>query len=309
MPDQPLIATLESGGTKMVAALSSGPAGTLVRERIPTTTPGETIGHLVDFFSSAPGQYGKPEALAVGTFGPADLDPESTTYGSITVTPKAGWSHTDLLGPLSAALGGIPAIFETDVNAALLGETTWGAARGLHNAAYLTIGTGIGGGLLVDGKLVHGMGHPEMGHMRVTRNPSDDFVGACSFHRDCLEGLAAGPALQDRWGAPGDELTPDHPAWEIEADYLAQACLNLLMIAPPERIILGGGVMHQKQLFPMIRGRLAELLKGYLSYEFLKGSLESFIVPPELGDDAGLLGCVALGHRELGKIPKVPAPS
>ena len=270
-----------------------------MRERIETTGPEETIGRLVEFFASAVEKYGRPEALAVGTFGPADLDEESETYGWIMTTPKPGWSQTDLLGPLRRVLGGIPAVFETDVNAALLGEVTWGAARGCQNAAYLTVGTGIGGGLLVDGKLVHGTGHPEMGHMAVRRHADDDFEGCCPFHGDCLEGLASGTALKARWGEGAAELAPDHEGWQWEADYLAQACLNLLMIAPPERIILGGGVMNQRHLFSLIHARLEKLLGGYLGERGTLENLEEMFRPPELGDDAGLLGCVALGQGVL----------
>jgi fructokinase len=295
--DAPLIATLESGGTKMVAALASGPDDILARERIPTTTPEETISALIAFFKKASSQFGQPEALAIGTFGPADLDPNSPTYGHITNTPKPGWSHTDLLGPLQKALG-VPTVFDTDVDAALFGETTWGAAQGLKNAAYFTIGTGIGGAVMIDGHLIHGAGHPEMGHMRLKRNPDDHFAGNCPFHHDCLEGLASGPAIQNRWKTSAEDLAPDHAAWTFQADYLAQACLNVLTIAPPQKIILGGGVMHQEHLFPLIRSRLSDLLQEYLSYAGLK-DMDSFIVPPALGDNAGLLGCVALGQRLL----------
>lgn len=279
----------------MVAALASGPSDILIRERIETTSPDETIAKLVGFFSKAAVDYGAPAVLAVGTFGPADLDPKSANYGMITSTPKPGWSLTDLLGPLRKAMGGVPAVFETDVNAALLGEVQWGAARGLRDAVYFTIGTGIGGGLMVNGDLVHGAGHPEMGHMRVTRHPDDSFEGVCSYHRDCLEGLASGPALEKRWNLAAEDIPKDHPAWEIEAYYLAQACLNVLAVAPPRRVILGGGVMHQTQLFALVQKKLAELGRGY----FDLGDLEPFVVPPQLGDDAGLLGCVALGQRLL----------
>ncbi|YCM43395.1 ROK family protein [Verrucomicrobiaceae bacterium 227] len=295
---RPLIATLESGGTKMVAALSRGPGEIFFRERIPTTTPEETISRLVSYFKRVTAEFEKPEALVIGTFGPADLDPASPAYGFITKTPKPHWSGTDLLGPLQKALG-VPAMFETDVAASLFGEATWGAARGLKHAAYFTVGTGIGGALMIDGKMIHGVGHPEMGHMRVSRHEKDDFKGACPFHHDCLEGMAAGTSINQRWELPAEELPVDHPAWEIEASYLAQACLNLLMIAPPERIVLGGGVMHQRQLFPLVRAELTRLLDGYLGYEVLCENLEDFIVAPALGDDSGVLGCVALGQRML----------
>jgi fructokinase len=293
----PLIATLESGGTKMVAALASGPDDILVRKRIPTTAPDETISALVSFFTQASSQFGQPEAMAIGTFGPADLNPDSPTYGYITTTPKARWSNTNLLGPLQKALD-VPAIFDTDVDAALFGEVTWGAAKGLKNAAYFTIGTGIGGAVMINGHLIHGAGHPEMGHMRLKRHADDHFEGHCPFHKDCLEGLASGPAIQNRWQSPAEDLAPDHAAWNIQADYLAQACLNVLMIAPPQKIILGGGVMHQAHLFPLVREHLTDLLQGYLSYPEL-ADMDDFIVPPALGDNAGLLGCVALGQRLL----------
>lgn len=295
---QPLIATLESGGTKMVAALARGPGEILCRERIPTTAPEETISRLLAYFGEVTPKHGQPEALVVGTFGPADLDPGSGTYGYITSTPKPGWSQTDLLGPLRKALG-VPVVFETDVAASLFGEATWGAAKGMGNAAYFTVGTGIGGGLMLNGEIVHGIGHPEMGHMRVARHPEDSFQGSCPFHGDCLEGLASGTSMNERWQVPAETLAEDHLAWEFEAYYLAQACLNLLMIAPPERIILGGGVMHQEHLFPKVRRELAQLLNGYLGYEQLQDKMDSFVLAPALGDNAGVLGCVALGQRLL----------
>ncbi|MEN8796860.1 MAG: ROK family protein [Akkermansiaceae bacterium] len=284
----PIISTLEAGGTKMVAGLASGPGQILERKRIPTTSPEETIAALVSFFQ----KHAQAEALAVGTFGPADINPASATYGFITDTPKSGWQNTNLLGPLHDALG-VPAIFDTDVNAALFGEAKWGAAKGVDHAAYFTIGTGIGGAVMIDGQLIHGMGHTEMGHMRVRRHDDDSYEGGCPFHQDCLEGLASGPALEKRWGISAKDLPVDHPAWEIEADYLAQACLNVLTIAPPQKIILGGGVMHQKHLFPLVNERLKKHLHHYLKIP------DDFIVPPALGDDAGLLGCVSLGHQLL----------
>lgn len=300
--NRPLIATLESGGTKMVAGLASGPDDIRLRERIPTTTPKETISALVRFFQKATREHGAVEALGVGTFGPADLNMRSEQFGYITRTPKAGWSFTDLLGPLREALGDIPAAFETDVNASLFGEVRWGAARGERNAAYFTVGTGIGGGLMLNGELVHGTGHPEMGHMGVcVDSKKDPFEGVCPFHGHCLEGMASGPALEKRWGRPGHELPPKHPAWELQADYLAQACRNLLTIAPPDIIILGGGVMKQEQLFPLIREKVTEYLGGYLTYPAWEDDLSESIVPPALGDDAGLLGCVALGQDLLAR--------
>jgi len=296
-----LVAALESGGTKMVAALSRGPGEVLAHAKIPTTNPEETIRNLVEFFERVQSFHGNAEALAIGTFGPADLDEKSATYGFITSTPKTDWAQTNLLGPLRRAIGDVPVVFETDVNAALFGEARWGAAKGLKHVAYFTVGTGIGGGLMIDGSLVHGSGHPEMGHMRVTRHREDDFEGVCSFHQDCLEGLASGPAIEKRWGRKAEELPVNHPAWILEAHYLAQACVNVLTIAPVEKIIFGGGVMNQRQLFPIVREELVGLVNGYLQ---LPNSGE-LIVAPELGDHAGLLGCVALGqdptHRQTAR--------
>lgn len=269
---------------------------------MPTLGPEETVSGLVDFFRKGVAELGPVEALAVGTFGPADLAVGSATYGSILGTPKRGWAGVRLLEPLRLALGGVPVVFETDVNAALLGEVAWGAARALKNVVYLTVGTGIGGALMVDGKLVYGLGHPEMGHLRVKRHERDEYAGHCSFHGDCLEGLASGPALEARWEVAPEDLEVGHIAWEIEADYLAQACLNVLMIAPPERVILGGGVMRKEGLLFLVRERLREYLRGYLAYDELAGDLSDFVVPPSLGGDAGLLGCVEMGQGLLRKL-------
>ena len=294
----PIVATLESGGTKMVAALARGPDEILFRESIPTTSPDETIARLIHFYQRSFSQTVQPEVLAIGTFGPAELDLQSPQYGFITSTPKPYWAQTDLVGPFKKALG-LPVVFETDVAAALMGEAKWGAARGMEHVAYFTVGTGIGGSLMMGGRLIHGVGHSEMGHMRLARHPDDHFEGACPFHRDCLEGLASGTAMKKRWNVPAQELPADHPGWRIEAHYLAQACCNVLMVAPPERIILGGGVNHQPALLALVRDELRKLLNGYLNYDQLSGQLESYLVSPELGDDAGILGCVALGQQYL----------
>lgn len=302
MLESPLIATLEAGGTKMVAGFAKGPGEILRRKRVKTEGVEKTLAQLVEFFRVGSQDLGLPEALAVGAFGPVNLDRGSKDYGTIGQTPKEGWRGVNLLAPLRELLGGLPSVVETDVNAALFGELRWGAARGLKSAAYLTVGTGIGGALFMNGDLIRGVGHSEMGHMRVRRDEvggGAKFTGVCPFHGDCLEGMASGSALRARWGRAAEELGTEHVAWEIEADYLAQACVNILMIAPPERIILGGGVMAQDWLFPLIRTRLKELLGGYLAYDELGGDLGSFVLPPLLGEDAGLLGCVALGQALL----------
>ncbi len=293
-----MIAAIETGGTKINVALARAPEEILFQERISTTMPEETLKQIRIALEKAQKIHGKAQALAIGTFGPVDLSPQSLTYGMITETPKPGWSQTDILSPLRDFFQ-IPSIIDTDVNAALLGEAQWGEASQLKNAAYLTVGTGIGGGLLMNGKLIHGIGHPELGHMLVTPHPEDSFAGCCPFHGNCLEGMASGLALKKRWGRNADELEIDHPAWELEAEYLAQACYNLMMIVPPTKIIIGGGVMKQQQLYPLIRERFSGLLKGYLSYPEITDHLDSFIVPPHLGEKAALMGCVVMGQRIL----------
>lgn len=276
---------IEAGGTKFVCGLGTGPDDlkTLV---IPTTTPDETIAASLAFFT-------RPDvhlsALGIGSFGPVDLHPASKTWGHITSTPKAGWQNTDLAGPFRKALS-IPVAFDTDVNAAALAEARWGAARALQSCLYLTIGTGIGGGAMTGGRLLHGMTHPEMGHILIPRDTADPFPGTCPFHGDCLEGLASGPALQARWGAPASELPADHPAWPLEARYLALAIASFVCTLSPERVILGGGVMHQTHLFPLIRDELRQILNGYIRIP------DAYIVPPELGDRAGILGALALAE-------------
>jgi len=222
------------------------------------------------------------------------LHPDSPTYGYITTTPKPGWRHTDLVGAIRRALD-VPVKFETDVNAAALGEARWGAARGLDTFIYLTIGTGIGGGGLVSGKLMHGLVHPEMGHIRLPHDfARDPFPGVCPFHGDCLEGLASGPALEKRWGARAETLPPDHPAWDLQAHYLALALVNYTCTLSPQRIILGGGVMEQAHLFPRIRRKVLELLNGYVQSPALLENIDAYIVPPALGKRAGILGALAL---------------
>jgi fructokinase len=224
------------------------------------------------------------------------VDPSSSGFGRITSTPKPGWRDVDLAGTLRTAFP-VPIGFDTDVNGAALGEGLWGAGRGLHTFAYLTIGTGIGGGGLIEGRRMHGLLHPEMGHMRIPRVPGDQFAGTCPFHGDCWEGMASGPAIAARWGQPAASLPPDHPAWELEAEYLALGVMNIICTLSPQRIILGGGVMHQPALFPRIRTKVLELLHGYVQAEALLNRSDEFIVPPGLGDNAGILGALALARE------------
>lgn len=291
----PLYGSIEAGGTKWVCAVGSGPDDIRDLVRFPTTTPEETLAQAVAFFSSMPDLA----ALGIGSFGPVDLHRSSPTYGYITTTPKPGWTNTEVAGVFARALG-VPVAFDTDVNAAALGEHRWGAAQGLESCVYITVGTGIGGGVFVQGRLLHGLLHPEIGHMLLPRDPQrDPYTGACPYHGDCLEGLAAGPALLGRYGQRGETLPPDHPAWELEAHYLALACANLVLTLSPQRIILGGGVMHQPSMFPMLRAELLRVLGGYVRMPQIEQQIESYVVPPALGDRAGVLGAMALAEQAL----------
>lgn len=282
------LGAIEAGGTKFVCGIATENGEILERVSFPTETPEKTIENVINFFKNK-----EIEAMGIGSFGPIDLDLNSKTYGYITKTPKKYWSDFNLLGELKKYFD-IPMIFDTDVNGAALGEATWGAAKGLKNCLYLTIGTGIGGGALVSGELVHGMLHPEMGHILVTKHPEDNYKGKCPFHKNCFEGLAAGPAIEERWETKAYNLPKDHKAWELEAYYIAQALMNYILILSPEKIILGGGVMKQEQLFPLVRKYVKELLNGYVQTDEILNNIDNYIVYPELGDNAGLLGAVAL---------------
>lgn len=286
---------IEAGGTKFVCGIGTGP-GDIRIAQFPTSSPELTIKSAVGFFEDAAVSL---RAVGIGSFGPVDLHPGSITYGYVTSTPKPGWANFDLAGAIAKALN-VPVAFDTDVNAALLGEVRWGAARGLSSAIYMTIGTGIGGGALVHGKLVHGLVHPEMGHLRVPHDPSvDPFPGVCPYHRDCLEGLASGPAMQARWGVPAGTLPPEHEAWALEAHYLALGLVNLTVALSPERILLGGGVMQQPHLFPMIRDEFLNLLNNYIVHTELTEHSDRFIQPPALGSRAGVLGALALAEEAV----------
>ncbi|MGB8020684.1 MAG: ROK family protein [Candidatus Nanopelagicales bacterium] len=296
----PLIGAVEAGGTKMVCAVGTNPDDLRDEVRFPTTSPDECLAEVVDYFTKWEAQHGeKIAAIGYGTFGPCDPNPSSPTYGWVTKTPKPGWTDTDVVGRLKQAFG-IPIGFDTDVNGAALGEHLWGAAQDIDTFIYLTIGTGIGGGIIVNGKILHGLIHPEVGHMRLPHDlAADPYKGRCPFHGDCLEGMAAGPAIGDRWEVPAYELPPEHPAWALEAEYLALACQSLTCILSPQRIILGGGVMDQAHMFPMVRARTLELLNGYVQAPEILEHIEDFIVPPGLGNRAGVSGCVALGQLAL----------
>jgi fructokinase len=284
---------IESGGTKFVCAVGTGPDDIRAEVRFPTTLPDETLERAITFFQEQ-AQAAPLAAIGVASFGPVDLHPESSTFGYVTGTVKPGWSYTDFAGSLERALG-LPVGFDTDANGAALGEHAWGAAQGLDTFLYLTVGTGIGGGGMVGGKLIHGLVHPEMGHIRVPHDfQADPYPGNCLFHGDCLEGLACGPALEERWGQPAATLPPDHPAWELEAHYLALGLQNYICTFSPQRILLGGGVMDQEHLFPRVRQKLQIHMNRYLQSPAILEDIDQYIISPSLGSRAGVLGAIAL---------------
>lgn len=281
----PRLGGIEAGGTKFVCAAGDYPGLEFVE--IPTTTPLETIGRVVAFFESQ-----QPlEAIGIGSFGPIDPNPKSPTFGYITSTPKLAWRNFNFAGAIREALRTRVA-FDTDVNAAALAELRWGAARGLRTFLYLTVGTGVGGGAVVHGRLLHGRQHPEMGHIRIPRDRErDPFPGNCPYHGDCLEGLIAAPAIQARWGQPPHLLPASHPAWELVSGYLALGLSNLICTLSPEKVVLGGGLMQASQLWPPLQAKVKEILNSYID--------PPDIVPPHLGARSGVLGAIALAEAAL----------
>ena len=291
----PALGGIEAGGSKFVCAVGVGPDALRAEVRLPTGRPAETIGAALDFFAA----HGPVAALGLAAFGPLDLDPASPTWGFVTGTPKPGWAETDLAGPFRRALG-VPVGFDTDVNGAALAEHRWGAGRGHDPLVYVTVGTGIGGGALVNGRLLHGLVHPEMGHLRVPRDAAaDPFPGACPFHGDCLEGLASGHAIERRWGARAETLAADHPAWELEARYLGLGLAAIVTTLSPRRIVMGGAVMTPAHLLPRVRSHLRAVLAGYVRAPAILDRLDDYVVRPELGDRAGVLGAIALAADAL----------
>lgn len=286
------LGALEAGGTKMVCAIGDETGKIEERISIPTKTPQETIPLLIDFY-----QKRGIDALGIGCFGPLELNPQSEKYGYITTTTKEAWRNFDFLGSMKRALK-CPVGFDTDVNGSVLGEVTFGQAKGKSCVLYLTIGTGVGAGIYIEGKLLHGMLHPEAGHVLITKRESDTYKGKCPYHKNCLEGLAAGPAIEGRFGKKAVELADVKEVWDLEADYIAQALTGYILILSPEMLILGGGVMHQEQLFPLIRQKVTEYLGGYVNTEELK-DMDHYIVPASLNDDQGIMGCLELARREL----------
>ena len=284
---QKVYGALEAGGTKMVCALGDAGGRILEQRSIPTTTPEETMPRIIEYFADK-----EIAALGIGCFGPIDVHRDSPDWGMILDTPKLPWRHFNIVRALSDALQ-VPAGLDTDVNGSLLGEVTYGSAKGLKDVVYITIGTGIGAGIMTGGQLLHGTLHPEAGHMHMRILDDDTYQGKCPYHRTCFEGMASGPAIAERWGAPGRELTDRPEVWETEAGYIAQAISSLAMILSPERFILGGGVMHQEQLFPLIRQKVTEDIAGYIHTPQID-DMEHYIVPASLGDDQGIMGAVKL---------------
>ncbi len=283
------IGAIEAGGTKFICGIGNEEGTILDRVSFPTESPEKTLGNVIAYFRKV-----QVEAIGIGTFGPIDIDRMSPRYGFVTTTPKPGWSSFNFLGSLKGAFE-IPFGWDTDVNAAAFGEATWGAAKGLDSCIYYTVGTGIGVGVYAEGMLIHGLVHPEGGHVMTRRHPNDSFKGTCPYHGDCLEGMAAGPAIEKRWNMRGNEIPVDHPAWEIESYYLGQSISSTILMLSPKKIILGGGVMHQNHLFPIIRDEVRKQLHGYVNSDAILNQMDSYIVPPGLGDNAGLCGALALG--------------
>jgi len=283
---------IETGGSKWQCAVGTGPDDLRAAETIRTTTPAETIGRAVAFFE----REGPVEAIGIGSFGPIDQKLSSPTWGHITSTPKPGWAHTDVGRQIQRRLS-VPVAFDTDVNAAALGEHWWGACQGLETFCYITVGTGIGGGGMAGGKLLHGLLHPEFGHMRIPRDrDADPFDGVCPYHGDCWEGLASGLAIEARWGHPAASLDGDQAVWELEARYLALGLVSVLCVLSPERIVIGGGVAHHEGLLALVQRDVLTLMNGYLEASAVVDDIAGYITLPGLGMRAGVLGAIALAQ-------------
>lgn len=299
-----LVGAIEGGGTKYVCAVGTGPGDRLLaRTEFETgDDPAKLLDRVTSWLHAHQNEFGRLEGIGFASFGPIDLDPSSSTYGYVTSTPKPGWKNTDVLTPLKNAFGLIPIGFDTDTNGAGLGEFQWGAARGLEDFVYITIGTGIGAGGMVRGNLMHGLVHPEVGHLYLPNLAGDDFEGACPYHGRCWEGLCSGPAITERTGMSASELPADHPAWDFETRYVALAIANLVFTLSPRRVILGGSVrkggkLGESAFFSAVRRHLLRALNGYVvSPAVAEEAIGEYLVPPILGDDAGVCGAIALGQ-------------
>lgn len=290
---------IEGGGTKFVCLLGPGPDHIVDEERFPTTTPDETLGRVVAFFRR-PRDGVRPAALGVSSFGPIDVNRASPTYGFITTTPKPHWAYTNVVGLLQRELG-VPVGWDTDVNGAALGEWRWGAGRDADLLVYITVGTGIGGGAVIGGEPLHGLLHPEMGHLPMPVLYNDTFPGVCPYHGRCLEGLACGPALQARAGRPAQQLAPDDPIWDLEARYLAYGMQAITQVLSPQRIVVGGGVASYPGLLAAVRRHLVRINNGYIASPKLADEVDSYVVAPGLGERSGVLGALELARRELAR--------
>ena len=287
---------IEGGGTKYICAVGNGPDEIADETRFPTNTPQETLERVCAFFAPYV-KEARIKSIGLGSFGPVDVDPTSPTFGYITTTPKPNWSYTNIFGILQKELG-VPIIMDMDVAASAMGEFTWGAIQGLDPSLYLTVGTGIGGSYILNGKPLRGLVSLEMGHVRIPHDEGlDPFRGACPYHGDCFEGLASGPSIQSRFGRPAENLDDDDPFWVLEAGYIAYALANYIFTLPPKKIVLGGGVMRQEFLFEKIRDKLYSLLNNYLNHPILTSHMDEYIVPPALGDRSGVLGAIALAMQ------------
>ncbi len=288
-----LFAGVEMGGTKCVCTLAAGPGPAVAQHRLPTTKPAETLAAIEAVLDGWMAEH-RVAGLGIASFGPLDLEPSSPGYGRITATTKPGWRDTAVGGRLRRRYP-VPVAIDTDVNGAALAEARWGAAEGLDSFCYITVGTGVGVGVVAAGQPLHGFGHPEAGHIHVQRAPGDGWPGACPFHGDCVEGLASGPAMAARTGRPAEAVPADDPTWMLVAHAVAGLCHNLVLTVAPRRILLGGGVMaRQPQLMPLVRERLARSLGGYGIAPAIAADIERFVAPPGLGEQAGPLGAIAL---------------
>lgn len=292
---------IEGGGTKFICAVGTGPDDIRAEILIPTTSPEETLKQTTRFFKLQETRFGEISSIGFACFGPVDPNPASPAYGQILPTPKPGWSNVNVVRMLCDSFD-VPVIFDTDVNGAAMGEWRWGKGQGLQTFVYLTVGTGIGGGAYVEGKLLHGLIHPEMGHILVRHDwEKDSFKGICPFHGDCFEGLASGIAIETRWGMRGTSLAPDHAAWDLEAEYIAQAVANYTLTLSPQRIIIGGGVGSVSHLLPRVQKRTRELINGYIQSTVILENIETYIVHPGLGNRSGVLGAIALAEKAVQK--------
>jgi fructokinase len=297
-----ILGGIEAGGTKFLCGIAREDGAILEQIRIPTATPAQTLGAASDFFRDAARRHGPMASLGIGSFGPLSLRPTANDYGHITSTPKPGWAGADLLGHFRRTLG-VPMVLDTDVNAAAVGELLFGGGRGLDTFCYVTVGTGIGVGLLIGGAPHGGANHPEAGHIRVVRAPRDaDFAGICPFHGDCLEGMACGPAMHARWGEPAEALVDAHPAWPMAAHYIAELCATLTYTVRPDRIIVGGGVMRP-HMYGLVRDALGRKLAGY-DASLTDLDLADYVTRPTAGASAGFTGALALAfHHVAGRWP------